>query len=95
MKKSLLVAVLVMASSSVMAADPSAVYEKACKMCHGSGMAGAPQMGDAAAWAPRLEKGMDALLGSVKNGLNTMPAGGMCSDCSDDDYKGAITHMSK
>jgi cytochrome c5 len=32
--------------------------------------AGAPKLGDKAAWAPRIAKGNDALLSSVKNGLN-------------------------
>ena len=69
-------------------------YNKSCAMCHEQGVAGAPKTGDAAAWAPRVEKGMDVLLGSVKNGLNAMPPMGMCMDCTDDEFKGLITYMS-
>jgi cytochrome c5 len=68
-------------------------YNKSCAVCHNAGVAGAPKAGDAEAWAPRLEKGMDALVASVKNGLNAMPAKGMCFDCTDEDYKELINYM--
>ena len=32
------------------------VYNQACVACHGAGVAGAPKLGDAAAWAPRLSR---------------------------------------
>jgi cytochrome c5 len=96
MKKLLIAASLVAMTASVQAAqDPEAVYNKACLACHAAGVAGAPKKGDAEAWAPRLAKGTDALLASVKNGLNAMPAGGLCTDCSDEDYKAVIEWMSK
>ena len=69
-------------------------YQQACQVCHATGVANAPKVHDAEAWKPRLDKGMDALLSSIKNGLNAMPPGGMCSDCSDEDYKALIKYMS-
>lgn len=69
-------------------------YNKSCAVCHNAGAAGAPKTGDAAAWAPKLEKGMDALLQSVKNGLNAMPPKGMCFDCTDEEYAALIEYMS-
>ncbi|QSX30310.1 c-type cytochrome [Shewanella cyperi] len=97
MKK--LLAVVAVASlamaGSVSAQEGKAVFEKACHVCHAMGVAGAPVAHDAAQWEPRLAKGIDALVGSVKSGLNAMPPGGMCTDCSDDDYKAAIEFMSK
>ena len=57
------------------------------------GVAGAPKTGDPAQWEPRLAKGMEALVASVKNGLGVMPPGGLCAGCSDDDYKALITYM--
>ena len=69
-------------------------YGKSCAICHDMGVAGAPKAHDAAAWAPRLDKGTDALLASVKKGLKTMPATGLCADCTDDEYKELITYMS-
>lgn len=37
---------------------------------------------------------MDALVASVKSGLNAMPPKGMCFDCTDEDYVALITYMS-
>jgi cytochrome c5 len=69
------------------------VYQSNCIACHGTGAAGAPKMGDAAAWAPRIAKGMDALLKSATNGLKAMPPKGLCMACSEDELKGAIQYM--
>ena len=77
------------------AAEPNMdKYNKSCGVCHAAGVAGAPLAHDATAWAPRLEKGMDVLLASVKNGLNAMPPTGLCADCTDEEYKELITFMS-
>ncbi|MBP9956158.1 c-type cytochrome [Geopseudomonas guangdongensis] len=96
MKKLLLAVSLAAMTASVQAAqEPEAVYNKACAVCHNAGVAGAPKKGDAEAWKPRLEKGMDALVASVTNGLNAMPPRGMCMDCSAEDYKATIEWMSK
>ncbi len=70
-----------------------AVYNKACTTCHAAGIAGAPKLGDVAAWAPRIEKGMDAMYESAINGLNGMPAKGMCFDCSDDELKATVDYI--
>jgi cytochrome c5 len=40
-----------------------------------------------------MEKGMDALVASVVNGMNAMPPKGMCFDCSNEDFKALIQHM--
>ncbi len=82
-------------SNTALAADGKAIVDKACQACHATGVANAPKVGDKAAWAERNAKGIDTLLASVKGGLNAMPPGGMCNDCSDDDYKAAINYMSK
>lgn len=71
------------------------VYNKVCMMCHASGLAGAPKYGDSDAWAPRIEKGMDVLVGSVTNGLGAMPPKGSCTNCSDADLKAAVQYMVK
>ncbi len=49
------------------------VYKAQCTACHGAGVAGAPKTGDAAAWAPRLKAGFDALLHSAVKGKGAMP----------------------
>jgi cytochrome c5 len=58
------------------------VYQGQCLACHGSGAAGAPKLGDAAAWGPRVATGYEALLNSVLKGKGAMAAqgGGEYSD---------------
>lgn len=71
------------------------VFKKHCFACHMTGAANAPKVGDARAWAPRIEKGMDALVMSALEGVpNTaMPAKGTCNSCSEDELKAAIEFM--
>lgn len=69
------------------------VYNGACSACHGAGVAGAPKLGDKAAWAPRIKTGEAALMNSLMNGKNAMPAKGMCMDCSDDEFKAVLAYM--
>lgn len=58
------------------------VFAAQCSACHAAGLAGAPKMGDSAAWAPRVKTGLDALLASALKGKNAMAAqgGGNFSD---------------
>jgi cytochrome c5 len=70
-------------------------YAKSCQVCHANGAANAPKTGDAVAWEPRMAKGMEALVQSVKSGLNAMPPKGMCFDCTDEDYAAMIEYMAK
>lgn len=69
------------------------VYSTKCMTCHATGAAGAPKMGDAGQWAPRIANGMDTLYANALNGINGMPAKGLCMDCSDDEIKAAVDHM--
>jgi len=82
-------------STAVTADEVTDRYNKTCAVCHASGAAGAPKTGVAADWAPRMEKGMDALVQSVTNGMNAMPPKGMCFDCNADQYKALIEYMAK
>jgi len=68
------------------------IYASACVACHGSGAAGAPKMGDTAAWKPRLALGLDGLLKSAIAGKGAMPPRGG-SDASDTELARAIAHM--
>ena len=69
------------------------VYNASCFACHGTGAAGAPMLGNAGQWAPRVEQGMDTLLANAINGIRAMPARGTCMSCSDDEIKAAVEHM--
>lgn len=79
------------AATEPMAADQ--VYQSKCFACHGTGAAGAPKLGDAAAWAPRIAQGMDTLLTNATNGLKAMPPKGLCMECSADDLKAVVEYM--
>ena len=71
------------------------VYNTACMACHSTGAAGAPKVGDAAAWADRIAKGMDALHASGVNGVagTGMIAKGGCVACSDEEVYAAVDFM--
>jgi cytochrome c5 len=78
------------------AAEPKSgeeIYNGSCMSCHATGAAGAPKVGDAAAWAPRIAQGNDKLLAHAINGLNAMPPKGLCMACSDADLQAAIDYM--
>lgn len=75
--------------------NPEQKYMASCFACHSTGAAGAPKVGDGMAveWEPRLEKGLDAVVANTVNGLNTMPAKGLCFDCTDDDLRAIVQYM--
>lgn len=93
-------AAAVMPESAAPEAAPAAdlakgkeVYGAACFVCHDTGAAGAPKRGDKAAWAPRLEQGMEALTNSALKGKNAMPPKGGRMDLSDADIAASVAYM--
>jgi cytochrome c5 len=50
------------------------VFQAQCSACHTSGAAGAPKLGDAAAWGPRIKTGLETLLNSALKGKGAMGA---------------------
>jgi len=81
------------ADTQTASADGQKIYQSSCQACHATGAAGAPKLGDKDAWAPRIAKGNDALLSSVKNGLKAMPPKGTCMSCSEDELRAAMEYM--
>jgi cytochrome c5 len=69
------------------------VFGSVCFACHTTGAAGAPKIGDKAAWAPRLAQGNAALLAHALHGFNAMPAKGGCATCSDADIDAAVAYI--
>jgi cytochrome c5 len=69
------------------------VYTSKCMACHATGAAGAPKLGDVAAWAPRIAAGMDSLLANATNGLKAMPPKGLCMTCSSAELQAAVEYM--
>lgn len=74
------------------AASGDKVYKAQCAACHDSGAAGAPKFGDAAAWAPRIKTGFEALWQSALKGKGAMgaQAGG---EYDDQEIGNAVVHL--
>lgn len=70
-----------------------AVYNAACMACHASGAAGAPKLGDKAAWSPRIGQGAAALVQHALQGFKGMPAKSGCTTCSDFEIKAAVEYL--
>ena len=62
-------------------------------MCHTTGAAGAPKVGDKAAWAPRIAQGVNVLVQHAMSGIRAMPPKGTCATCSDAEIKGAVEYL--
>lgn len=69
------------------------IVKAVCAACHGSGALGAPKIGDQAAWAPRLARGLDKLTESAIRGVKAMPPKGGAADLSDAEVAMAVIHM--
>ena len=73
------------------------VYNQACVACHGAGIAGAPKMGDKAAWAARIAQGADTLHTHALQGFQGkggyMPPKGGRTDLSDQSVINAVDYM--
>lgn len=69
-----------------------ALYTQACAVCHVAGVAGAPKLGDKAAWQPRLAAGVDGLTASVIKGKGAMPPRGGSAG-SDAEIRAVVAYM--
>jgi len=82
---------------AAVAIDGAGVYQNACMACHAAGIAGAPRVGDATAWAERIAQGNETLYTNAIQGLQgqagVMPAKGGNMSLSDEEVKAAVDHM--
>ena len=72
------------------------VYNEACIACHGAGIGGAPVLGDATVWAPRIAKGEVVLGQHAIDGftdIGYMPPKGGRVDLSDAEIIDAVAYM--
>ena len=73
------------------------VYESVCKMCHQTGVMGAPKFGNKDDWGKRIAKGKDTLyqhaLHGFKGEKGTMPPKGGKSQLPDEDVKAAVDYF--
>lgn len=101
--KLLLISGALLAGAQLAQADVGSLYNDSCAACHDSGALNAIKKGDTARWNALIQqKGMDALVKSVRVGMIQMPAGGLCKsptnpkeNCSDKQYRELIQYMSK
>jgi cytochrome c5 len=91
------VANAIIPSANAAGADGKATYDTACFACHKDGVAGAPKLGDKAAWKDRIAQGNDTLYGHAIKGFQGkkgfMPAKGGNAALKDDAVKAAVDYM--
>lgn len=68
------------------------LYKSVCSACHDTGVAGAPKIGDNAAWAQHIAEGLDGMLQTATTGIRAMPPKGG-SDATQEELKRAIVYM--
>jgi cytochrome c551/c552 len=73
------------------------VFQAVCKTCHEPGIAGAPKVGDKAAWAVPIKKGYETLLQHAIKGFQeagkVMPPKGGNPDLADVEVERAVVYM--
>ena len=69
------------------------VVKAVCATCHQAGVAGAPKLGDKAAWAPRIQEGFNELVKDALKGKGAMPPKGGNASLSDDEVARAVAFM--
>ncbi len=72
---------------------PEKIYENNCKLCHASGLAGAPKFGNKADWQPRVAQGMETLYKTAWTGIRAMPPKGNCLQCTEEAIKKTVDYM--
>ena len=80
-------------AATTAAVDGESVYKSSCMACHATGAAGAPKVGDTAAWKARIGQGMDTLLKHALEGFKAMPPRGGNASLSDEAVKAAVEYM--
>lgn len=88
-----LVTVMAFSSGAANAQSGKAIYDANCIACHSTGAAGAPKLGDTAAWAPRIKTGPAALFTSASKGKGVMPARGGNPKLTDAEVRAAVDYI--
>jgi cytochrome c5 len=69
------------------------IVKTQCVKCHGTGVNGAPRIGDKDAWIQRAKLGFDSVVRSAINGHGAMPARGGMANLTDPEMRAAVTYM--
>lgn len=88
---------LISSANAAGADKGKSVYDASCAACHNVGVAGAPKLGDKAAWKDRIAQGKDKLYEHSIKGFQGkagfMPPKGGNMTLSDADVKAAVDYM--
>ena len=83
---------VVVAAAATEAFSAEGSYNTSCAACHGSGVMGAPKLGNAGDWTARLSAGKAAVYANAINGKGGMPARGG-ADLDDEQVKAVVDYM--
>ena len=70
-----------------------AIVQATCAACHQAGAAGAPKLGNAAEWAPRIKTGLNAMVQSVIKGKGAMPPKAGDASLTDTEITRAVAYL--
>jgi cytochrome c5 len=69
------------------------IVKGVCIACHGVGALGAPKIGNAGDWGPRIAQGYETLVKHAIEGVRSMPARGGNAELSDHEVADAVAYM--
>src|SRR5690606_33183681 len=69
------------------------VFDSTCTACHTAGVAGAPKIGDSAAWAPFVKAGYEDMVKNAIHGIGAMPPKGGNPSLSDFEVARAVVYI--
>jgi cytochrome c5 len=82
-----------MAAAATAPRPAAGVVKEHCAKCHEQGTANAPKPGDKAAWAPRMARGLDALVLAAIRGHGGMPPRGGRAELTDAELRDAVLYL--
>ena len=68
------------------------IYKENCSVCHEEGKFAAPKLGDKKAWTPIISKGIDKLVGNIRES-KSHPDNGGCKLCTNAELVDAVKYM--
>lgn len=69
------------------------IVKVTCAACHGVGALGAPKIGNASDWGPRISQGYETLVKHAIEGIRSMPPRGGGADLTDHEVADAVAYM--
>ncbi len=70
-----------------------AIVKNTCATCHQAGVANAPRIGDAKAWAPHIKQGLREMVATAIKGKGAMPPKGGDASLTDEEMTRAVVYM--